>query len=291
MDREIYRAWTIALALSLTFSLGVGPALRGSTVGLEIWIDRSDRVAAFIGQSAAIVGSILSMRFLIVELPKKRPWIIKGLVGLLSTLPLIVLLSATRGILGERISMLNAVVVATIGLLVAGAHISLRSWHAVLPALGALAIGGRVTLLFESGAPWIRALAWASLAASILACLVAIGFGRVQKPMVLVASTMITTDFLMRVCRGSLDPLFSSLLSSAPGWIVPVWMLLPASIIAHFRGGSSRNAGAPLLVLAAVSPLTPLSLLAATNGLLCLLPEAISQSGRHTRTPANPKQN
>lgn len=286
MDRALYRGWAIALIFSLTFSLGVSPALRGTTVGLEVWIDRSDRLSSFVGQAAALIGSVLSMRFLIAELPRKRPWLITLLVGLLSTVPLVALLSATRGTLGERVSVLNAAVVAVIGILVMSAHITVRSRHALLPALAALAIGGRASLAIEYRPDWVGVAAWISLAACLLASLVAIGFQRVKTPAIALSTTLISTEFIFRILRGSVDPLFTSLLSGTPSLVVPIWLLMPVCVIAHFRGASLRNLGAPLLVLASISPLTPLSLLAATNGLLCLLPEMISKGAQKSAASA-----
>ncbi len=266
----IYRAWTIALALSLTFSLGVRPALRGTYVGIEQWIDRADTVASFLGQSAALGGAMLLLRFLVLELPRRGPWHLGGLAGLLATVPLIAVLSATRGILGSRLALLNTLVVIFLAVAIAVGRLLRRDRLALVPALFAFALTGKFFALLVPGLPsgkWITGLC---LLVALVCATSGLKLRKEDKSLALVP--VISADFAARLCRGTLDPVFSALLQN-PTLLSAVWGLLPLTIIFHLRGKHAGNVAAPLFVLSLISPITPLSLLAATIALLFLLPE------------------
>jgi hypothetical protein len=266
----LYRAWTIALTLSLTLSLGVRPALRGTYVGIEHWIDRADSVASFLGQSTALGGAMLLLRFLVVELPRRGPWHLSGLAGLLATVPLIAALSATRGTLSSRLALLNALVVIFLAVAIAIGRLLRRDRLALVPALFAFALTGKFFALLVPGLPSGKFIAGLCLLAALVCATSGLELRRKNKSLALFP--FLSADFFARLCRGTLDPVFPALSSNA-ALLSALWCLLPLTIIFHLRGKHVGNVAAPLFVLSLISPITPLSLLAATIALLFLLPE------------------
>lgn len=213
---------------------------------------------------------MLLLRFLVLELPRRSPWHLGGLAGILASVPLIAVLSSTRGILSPRLALLNAVFVISLAVTIALGRLFRRDRYAFLPALFAFCFTGKFLALLVPGLPSARLIAALCLLVTLVCATSGLTFER-KKPNLAVIP-LVSADFAARLCRGTLDPVFSALLPNA-ALLSGVWFLLPLTIIFHLRGKHPGNVAAPLLVLSLISPITPLSLLAATIALLFLLPE------------------
>lgn len=178
----LIRIWALLYFLSALFAVGVTPALRGTWVGIDRWIERLDQFTSLTSQATAVLTTLLLVHFAQVTVRTVRPLPLVLLAALLGAVPALFLIAAQKlalpsaahlltggassallllAFLRERSTLSPPRVLLLLALLVCGAKTLTQYWFSITSPTKwlvlFLAIGFCASLLLTALTWWLYA--------------------------------------------------------------------------------------------------------------------------------------